>query len=173
MKKKIIGLGIMLFLLLPMLAPVLAASPGEQKVPITIKFLPVGSATGGERWETPSGIIQRREATKVYNLQLSIDGGPIITGSCTTALVDYMFSGSAQMQILREEYVMVFPSLSASGTFEGNAMLLLTDYVASPLAFNVKAHGVFHGTGDFDGQTINAGYMGPRGGTWEGYLLKP
>ncbi len=172
MKKKIIVLGIMLFLLLAMLAPVLAAPTGEQKVPITLKFLP-GATTGGERWETPSGIIQRRNATKVYNLQLSIDGGPVITGKCITATDDYMYSARAQMQVNREEYVMLFPSLSASGTFEGNALLLLTDYIASPISFNVKAHGVFHGTGDFAGQTMVVGYEGPRGGTWEGYLLKP
>ena len=141
-----------------------------QKIPITIKFTPT-TTVNGIRNDTPGGIIQRDDYIQRYTVAFSIDGAAPIAG-IADGYRDSTFNPHIQSQVIREYDVISFTSMPG-GTFEGNSLLLLTDYVANPLAWNVKTHGEFKGTGIFEGQTIVAGYDGPKGGTWEGYLLKP
>jgi len=168
-KKLVAAFG--LLLLIAIVAPVMAAPPGAQKVPITLKFIPVpSSAVTLERDVTPSGVTHSL-LVGVYNLQLRIDGGPIITGVCTRT-TNGTFNPYALVGIHQEEYVMTFTSMPG-GTFEGEAGLKFYFTDSTRANWDMKTHGVFHGTGAFEGQMIIAGYDGPKGGTWSGYLLKP
>ena len=176
MKRKMI-LAPMIVLLTLFALPVLqalAAPTNGQKVPVTIKFNAYGNIPG-ERWDTNGGIIQRRDFTMFYHVSIIIDGAPPLLGECV-AMRDSMFNTKEMSNICREYYVVSFPSLPPEDTFEGNGLLLITDYnPGPPVTFNIMTHGLFHGTGAFEGQTINAGYSGPfpGGPGWTGYLLKP
>jgi hypothetical protein len=169
LKKAILVFTIILLMITPVIAPVFAAPPEEKKVPITLKFSPF-KTVNGEKNVLPSGITQRRDYTISYNLKFSIGGAAPIDG-LGIAVRDSMTNPIELLASYHEDNVLSFASLPG-GTFEGNSEILLTE-ITSPTTFNVHAHGVFHGTGVFEGQTISAGYDGPAGGTWIGYLLKP
>ena len=170
MNKKIIRLAITLLTVAILVTPVLAVPTQGQKVPITLQFNPEGN-TGGVTKVTPSGIRHWTNRDKVYSLIFSIDGAEPIPG-LDNAISSYKWWTDDEGMgngIYHEFNVLTFEG----GTFEGNSKLKFTDFDYGTRTFNVEAHGVFHGTGVFEGQTIVAGYEGPSGGTWSGYLLKP
>ena len=172
MKKKFIVLSLGLLILFAFVAPVIAGPTNGQKVPVTLKFTVIKGAPG-ERWDTNGNTSQRRDWRINYTVYLSIDGAAPIVGKSVDVRDAMVFRGEkVGMEVYRQDTVMSFPT--EGGTFEGNEMLLLTDVnIGPPLTFYLKAHAVFHGTGAFEGQTINADYDGPQGGVWTGYLLKP
>ncbi|HLN44399.1 MAG TPA: hypothetical protein VK209_01690 [Candidatus Sulfotelmatobacter sp.] len=75
------------------------------------------------------------------------------------------------MQICNDYYVVSFPIVG--GGFEGNSHISLSNYV-NATTYTALVHSLFHGTGAFEGQTLNVGVdRGPAANmVWEGYLLK-
>ncbi len=152
--------------------PVMAAPPGEQKIPVRIVWAPVpGSATTIEN--RPSDSLSHRLITNKWTLQLFIGDAvtPIAgTADCTRHVL-YAFAKEPKMGVYQDDYVISFPSLG--GGFEGRAHLTLYDYVSAS-SYSILAHALFQGTGECKGQTLNVGVeRGPSNLQWEGYLLKP
>lgn len=152
--------------------PVMAVSPGEQKVPVKIVWAPVpGSSTTVENRKVDN--LSHRVITNKWTLQLFIGDSvtPIAgTADCTRHVL-YAFAKEPQMGVYQDDYVISFPSLG--GGFEGRTHLTLFDYVSAS-SYNILAHALFQGTGDCEGQTLNVGVdRGPANLQWEGYLLKP
>jgi hypothetical protein len=72
----------------------------------------------------------------------------------------------------QDQYTIDFPE--QNGGFEGNTVIVVQNY-GTPSATQM-IHGLFKGTGELEGQTINAGVLPwePMSSfIWEGYLLKP
>ncbi len=164
-----LGLAATLLMGLFIAVPVIANPADGQKVPVEIKWKPTGS-TLLDRLDSDG--LSHRWIRTTWNVELYIDGSltPITGTAVTERLVLWAFS-KLQMAIYNEDYVLSFPTLG--GGFEGNAHLVLKDYV-SATDYQMKVHGLFQGTGDLEGQTINAGLdWGPPNYTWQGYLLKP
>jgi hypothetical protein len=171
LKKAILVFSIILLMIAAVIVPVLAVPTDGQKVPVILKFTPY-KTVNGDKWTTDGNITQRRDYTIYYHLSLSINGATPLIGECV-AIRDSIsaYTKVPGMAVYHEDYVMSF--VKDEGGFEGNAMLMMTDYV-SPTNFIMEAHGVFHGTGTFEGQTINAWRVeGLPGIDWTGYLLKP
>jgi hypothetical protein len=152
--------------------PVMAAPPGEQKVPVKIIWAPVpGSSNTIEN--RPSDGLSHRVITNKWTLQLFIGDAvtPVAgTADCTRHVL-YAFAKEPQMGVYQDDYVISFPSLG--GGFEGRAHFAIYDYVSST-NYNILVHALFQGTGDCEGQTLNVGVdRGPANLQWEGFLLKP
>lgn len=149
--------------------PVMAEPTDGQKVAVTLKFTPVGGPSG-DRWTTNGGVTQVRDAGLTFNLELTIDGvaTPIIGESFAER--DAM-GKRPEMVLYHEHHVMYFPT--EGGGFEGYDLLKITD-MKSGTEFTLQAHGVYQGTGAFEGQTLNLWRdKGQSNPVWEGYLLKP
>ncbi len=148
--------------------PVLAQPTEGQKVAVTLKFTPV-SGPPGDRRTTNGGVTQVRDAGLTFAVELTIDGAQPIIGESSAAR-DAM-GKRPEMVLYHEHQVMYFPT--EEGGFEGNDLLKLTD-LQSATEFTLQAHGVYQGTGAFEGQTLNLWRTkGPANPVWEGYLLKP
>lgn len=174
MKSTTIVIALMFFLLAGLFVtlPVMAASPGEQKVPVKIVWAPVAGSSKTLEIHYSDGV-SHRIITNKWTLQLFIDDNltPIPGSADCTRHVLYAFGKEPQMGVYHDEYVISFPSLG--GGFEGTAHLMLFDYVSSS-NYNIKVHALFQGTGDCVGQTLNVGVdRGFMNLQWEGYLLKP
>jgi len=152
--------------------PVMAAEPGEQKVPVRIIWAPVSGSSKTLEINYSDGL-SHRVITNKWTLKFFIGDAvtPILgTADCTRHVL-YAFAKEPQMGVYQDEYVISFPSLG--GGFEGTAHLMIYDYVSST-NYNIKVHALFQGTGDCEGQTLNVGVdRGPANLQWEGYLLKP
>ena len=175
MNKKILIIAVV-FLAMAMLAtPVLAAPTKGQKVPVTISFTTSTSVELPDKmWTTKGDIKQVRGGVVEYDpVIVTIDG---VTLDPTTSITERnlhwaTLSKEGNIRLMHESHVIALPG----GTFEGNALLkfhYISPYGA--LNFILEAHGVFHGTGDYEGQTMNVWReSGGPGISWEGYLLKP
>ena len=172
MKKTVLMIFVALTAAAMLATPVLAAPTNGQKVPIIIKFISPQTIVKGESWTTNGGVIQRRGYVVGFNVELDVDGAPAIFGSAVVERdVGMANVPKNEMMLWHEEYVISFPT--EGGGFEGTSVEHYTDFV-SVSSYNLEIHFVLHGTGAFEGQTINAwrtGPAGPEGAT--GYLLKP
>jgi len=175
-KKKVFLITVVVFSIALMATPVLAVPTQGQKLPVSLKFTPTTSADGINHINIPGDFVlndgsigQRRDAVTSYKVELTIDEDPIVGYSIVERPVVVYNVIKHKCMTMHEIHVMDFSA--EEGGFEGNALLKFTDYV-SPASFHLEAHGTFHGTGDFEGQTIVASYEGPAGGTWTGYILK-
>ncbi len=152
--------------------PVMAAKPGENKVPVKIVWAPVAkSSTTIEN--RPTDGVSHRVITNKWTLQLYIGDAvtPIAgTADCTRHVL-YAFDKEPEMGVYQDAYVISFPGLN--GGFEGTAQFRIYNYVSNTV-YDIQVHALFKGTGDCEGQTLNAGVeRGPGNLQWEGYLLKP
>ena len=166
--------GLALIMLLTFVAPVLAApTNNEQKVPAILKFPVPPKVTildPGEVWTTPGNASHRRDTIVNYTFLLIIDGAPPLTGYAITERDGNGIPTKIGMYGYHEYYEFWFPA--AGGGFEGRGLNHGTD-VGTP-TFNLDIHVVLHGTGAFEGQTLNMWREGPLlPGGWFGYLLKP
>jgi hypothetical protein len=166
-KKKILGVFGCLLIVAMLTTPVFADPTKGQKASITLRWFRTDRLTVDEWW---SNGVRHRHVHVWWNVVLEIDGGPTLLGTAFTErdAVRVMQSDGPN-NVLNDYYMLTFDG----GGFEGNA-LILTQNVGTP-TFRVKAHGLLMGTGDFEGQTINAGHHWVAGGppVWTGYLLKP
>ena len=172
MNKKVLILALSLLMLMFAVAPVMADPTNGQKVPITITFTSPKTIVTGESWRTNGDVIQRRDYVVTYKVELDVDGAPPIFGSAVAERDPGMANvPNNEMLLWHEKYVISFPT--EGGGFEGTSVQHYTDFV-SMSSYNLDIHFLLHGTGEFEGQTINAWREGPAGpGGATGYLLKP
>ena len=122
-----------------------------------------------------TGPIAHRQQTQGYDITLEITGGDTLTG---TAVVERKIVALPQKNkgnkvILTDYYVFDF----GDGGFEGNGKVIL-DNMGPPIppAPQSLAYGMFQGTGDYEGQTLNIGHgweaFGAEVNPWTGYWLK-
>ncbi len=150
--------------------PVLGTPPAEKKVPVTIEFKGIPNTTE-LLYRLDSDGLSHRVQRQYWTVTLFIDDSttPILGTAVSERQVLWAYS-KLRMAVNNDYYEISFPT--EEGGFEGNAHLLLTNYVAGN--YDIQIHALFHGTGDFEGQTLNVGRdKGPAGWVWEGYLLKP
>ncbi len=152
-------------------APTMAAPTNGQKVPVTMKWANVGPTT--TITHDVNGNVSHRIMTQNWKVNLTIgDAVTPIQGTAfgerqTLYIYGRKLNGVDQVAI--DHYVITFPG----GGFEGNCHILITDWDSASRTYNVHLHALFHGTGVYEGQTLNAWQIGP--GTnflWEGYLSK-
>lgn len=175
MKKAVLAITVALMtaaLLLTSLVGMVLADPTKgQKVPVEMTFAATGSTTVESTKN--NGDITHASYLRNWAVALSIDGATPIIGEIVNS-ERYVIGayGKLGMGILHDEYVISFAT--ELGGFEGRAILQITDWVSNTEPYNMMIHGVFHGTGAFEGQTLNVGVdKGPASLTWTGYLLKP
>ena len=170
MKKAVVVVALMFALLAGLFVtlPVMADPTNGQKVSVTIKWARDGSPSFTDYIYSDG--LQHRTLERNWKVELFIDGSltPITGTAHSEGHVLWAYT-KLHMAVYNEYYVISF----ASGGFEGEAHIMAYDYVSST-NYNVKVHGLFTGTGSFEGQTLNAGQDG-SGATalWEGFLLKP
>lgn len=176
--KTVLASTLVLVMLLVFVAPAIAAPTDGQKEAITLSW----KTKSYEVIDTlNSGPIIHRHVHYVWDVKLTyVATGDFITG---TALNERDVTivpepdGVGTQRNYRDYYSITFPvqtGLTEAGGFEGNAMIFAQNYGTTSIT--VWTHGLFKGTGAFEGQTINAGvppWESLNSMTWEGYLLKP
>ena len=171
MNKKIFGIFISLAFLAMLVIPAFASPTKGNKVAVTLTWTnPAGTPAGIDE----TGIVTHRHGIGTWDVELEIDDGPTYIGAAVDTVREILIVPQTDGNNLlwREHLEVSFPE--AGGGFEGYFVVLM-DGVGNPLELRSKAHGLLHGTGAFEGQTINAGHNwrppGPL--VWTGYLLKP
>ena len=172
MNKASVVLLAFVLLILFVTVPVMAEPTNGQKVPCTITFTSPHTIATGESHRTNGDVIQRRDYVVGFNVELDVYGASPIFG---TAVVERDVGMANvphnEMLLWHEKYVISFPT--EEGGFEGTSLEHYSDFV-SMSSYNLDIHFVLRGTGEFEGQTINAWRTGPAGpGGATGYLLKP
>ena len=178
MNKKILLIAVALLAIVMLATPVLAAPTKGKKVQVTISFTRSTEVEAYNKGWTTNGEIRQERGQVVLYAPVIVTIGtdtPITTTSLAERNLHWTYpdegSKPGNIRLIHESHVIYLPG----GTFEGNALLKF--HYISPYGrgdFILEAHGVFHGTGDYEGQTINAWReSGGPGIPWEGYLLKP
>jgi ABC-type proline/glycine betaine transport system substrate-binding protein len=172
LKKAVLILGFLFVLLAGLFVtlPAMADPTNGQKVEITLTWTP-GSYTYSTHITGP--IIHRHLE---YNWKVTltfVDDGTTYVGTAFTERdVTIIPDDTGTKRTYQDYYTIDFPD--QEGGFEGNAVLIVQNYGTSSATQMI--HGLFKGTGQLEGQTINAGVLpwGPLSSfVWEGYLLKP
>ena len=174
MEKPVLVLAVGLLAVAMLTTPVLAAPTNGQKVPAILKFPTppkVSILDPGERTWTNGNVTHLRDRIINYTFLLIIDGAPPITGYAITVRDGSGIPYKIGMTGYHDYYEFWFPT--EGGGFEGRALNHITD-ATSEISYNLSLHTVLHGTGAFEGQTLNMWREGPLlPGGWFGYLLKP
>jgi hypothetical protein len=176
--KTVLASTLVLVMLLTFVAPVIAAPAEEQKVPIKVSFAIVRSETKIVENITTPGNISHIIMTMKWDVNMFIGGSltPIQGTADVVRDTDYRYKKLGGVdQVIYDQYVMSFPTIgTVGGGFEGFGQSTITDYSKGPpVTYNIRVHVLLHGTGEFEGKTLNAWQTGE--GTiplWEGYLLK-
>jgi hypothetical protein len=177
LNKKILSIPIVLIIMVLLVTPVLASPTKGQKVAVTLYWTRTSRVTIEEKFS--DGVVHRL-LHLTWDIELVFDGGPTYYGTAFTERYQHRWPERDGMKmLLRDKTVFSFPD--QNGGFEGNDLVMLDNFINPPPGGRAdwdkaKAHGLFMGTGAFEGQTLNVGHhWKPRAGppVWEGYLLKP
>jgi hypothetical protein len=171
MNKKILGVFVGLLAVAMLATPVIAKPTQGQKVAVTLTFTGQVSEPIEVR---DTGVVEHRHGHVNWTLILAIQDGPTYMGEAidTERYVLTVPQENGNKIVFREIYEMWFPS--AGGGFVGMASIMM-DGVGNPPVVG-KAHALLHGTGAFEGQTLNVGHHRALFSPpiqWDGYLLKP
>lgn len=177
-RKTVFAFSLALVMLLTFAGSVIAAPTEGQKDAITLSW----TLSSSKVIDTLlSGPIVHRHVHNTWDVRLTfVATGDFYVGTAITerdvTIVPEPDRVGTQRNY-RDYYSITFPiqeGLAQAGGFDGNAMVFAQHYGTSSMT--VWTHGLFKGTGAFEGQTINAGvppYEAANSMTWEGYLLKP
>jgi len=174
MRKKLILIPVLVLMLLAAATPVIAKPSDGQKVPAILKFPTPPKVTtldpGVLTW-TKGNVSHLRDRIINYSFLLIIDDAPPIAGYAIAERDGNGIPYKIGMTGYHEYYEFWFPTVG--GGFEGRGLSHYFDFV-SMSSYDLEIHVVLHGTGSFEGQTLNmwrtGGVVGPG---WTGYLLKP
>ena len=175
MNKKIIRITFMLLtLLIVSTIPVMAKPTNGQKIEVALvfKFPPISSTYVLEDWST-GGVIHNTRLQE-WNVELregNADAlGDILEVGTAEVVRKTLVVPSAKKVNLIDYYEITF----GDGGFEGIGKVMLGGFVAGTWEESL-ARGLFQGTGEFEGQTLNVGHpwWSKAGIIWEGYWLKP
>ncbi len=157
MKKKILGIfGCLLFLVL-LITPALASPTKGNKVAVTVTMV----RTNGPGPGTPlsdnrfTGPVIHLHRLQTFDVTITFEDASTLEGTIDIERKIVNVKGSRI--ILTDYYVFTFDS--EGGGFEGNGQVLLDLVNGLSLAY-----GMYHGTGAFEGQTLNIGHG------WESYV---
>ncbi len=174
MRKLILIPVLVLLMLFAAAVPAMAEPTNGQKIPAILKFPVPPKVTildPGETWTTHGNVTHREGTIINYTFQFIIDGAPPIIGYAISLREGSSIQSKIGMSNWQEYYEFWFPT--EGGGFEGRALNHITDFV-SGTSYNLDLHALLHGTGAFEGQTLNMWREGPPlPGGWFGYLLKP
>jgi hypothetical protein len=166
-------------LIVVFLAPAIASPTQGKKETVVISWGKGTAVPNTEiKWETPSGVVHREVQMYFANVQIFIGDSttPLKGFAYETRYAEWNQEGLNHRSCHRYYEISILGQdlKTVVGTFEGNSKLLIDDYV-SAASYTVMAHGVFHGTGLYDGQMINAGekWTDQSTVTWTGYILIP
>jgi hypothetical protein len=170
-KKKILVIAFVLVIAALMIAPVLADPTNGQKKAVTV-IMTRNDGGGPGIPLSPNvvtGPVIHLHRLQGYDVTIVFDDGtPDLVG---TVLVERKMANvkGGHRIILTDNYVFAF--VSEGGGFEGNGQVLLDRVNGASLAW-----GLFHGTGAFEGQTLNIGHgweaFSSTPNPWIGYWLK-
>ena len=175
MKKKIFVMFFAVVVTALLVMPTFAVPSKGNKVPVTIYFTSTGTVKTSE---IITGNVIHRTVDVGYDITIDVNGVPTYTGTAVgfrNALVIPREVGVDL--ILKDDYV--FTIDGQDGTFEGQAVIVIKNYVfptesSPPYYVRAKTHALLQGTEDFEGQTMNVGHhwvpFGPV--VWTGYLLE-
>jgi len=173
-KKTAVTILVLALLLLFAAAPAMAEPTNGQKIPAIMTFPVPPKITmldPGEVWKTPGNVSHRRDTIVNYTFVFTIGDDPPLTGYAITVRDGNGIIPKTGMFSYHEYYEFWFPTVG--GGFEGRGLSHYFDFV-SMSSYDLEIHVVLHGTGSFEGQTLNmwrtGGVVGPG---WTGYLLKP
>lgn len=170
-KKCIMVLGLGIFLLLGLFSPVLAQPTDGQKAEITLTWKTVSYTYTTHN----SGPIIHRHLDYNWKVTLTfVASGTTYVGTAFTERdVTIVPDDIGTKRNYQDQTTISFPD--QNGGFEGNSVIVIQNYGTTSAVQMI--HGLFKGTGEFEGQTINAGVLPWEPMTssfvWEGYLLKP
>ena len=189
MNKKILGISFVLVIAALLIAPVFAdPTQGPNKKAVTMTQVPTGIVPGGPYMTGP---ITHNQFGGLYDVTIEIkDGATVESTLVGEAVVDRKLVAVPQKGsilgrwIFADYYVITIETVDGGavvGGFEGNGNLIMDGVnPAGPGVITwekARAKGLFHGTGDFEGQTLNFNTPWTPYGTgdivWDGYLLKP
>jgi hypothetical protein len=153
--------------------PAMASSPGEKRVPVDVSF----KVTSNKLIEnfTTQGNVSHRVYLMKWDVNLMIDGSstPLKGSAEVDRDTDYRYVKPGVVnQVINDHLVITFPT--EGGGFIGHAQSIITDWDSATRTYNIRVHILLQGSGNFEGQTLNAWQNGP--GTtplWEGYIVKP
>jgi hypothetical protein len=171
MNKKILMLLITVLAVAMLVTPVISKPTKGKKVAVTLYF----SNQESEPIEIrETGNVEHRHGHVNWTLMLDFKNGTTLMGEAIDVqrYVLVVPQPNGNKIVFREQYEMWFPS--AGGGFEGMANIQM-DGIGNPPMIG-RAHALLHGTGAFEGQTLNVGHPWAIFSPpihWDGYLLKP
>ena len=183
MNKKILGIAVVLMAVAMLVPPVMAKPTQGRKTAVALRFIfPHIQVNELDEWY--SGPVYHRLWESIdWNVELTINpDGPnptILPGTCYALrkAVQVFPNGKDTGKVILEDYY-EFDFPDQNGGFEGNGLVMLDgfDPTKTPPYTDVHLVGfLFHGTGEFEGQTLNVGRQRgtPLGitGYWLNYEL--
>ena len=164
MNKKVLGIAVALMAVAMLATPVFAAPTKGQKEEVSLTWALTGTS-GPPPY--PTGNVMHRSFTITWDFNLTIDDGDPMPGNATTyRKLLRVQPTDKDFRLFVDYYVLELDGYD--GTFEGNA-LIQQDYPAGEARV---CHALLQGTGDFEGQTINAQQDWSATAEWTGYILK-
>ena len=188
MNKKILMLLVSILAVAMLAVPVMAKPTQGQKAAVTMSQVGTGTGPGDIH---PTGPIIHNHFEGYYDVTIEIkDGATVVSTLVGDAVVDRKLvivpqKGSILGRwVFTDYYEITIDTVDGEpvdGGFEGNGKVILDG--VNPMGPGViswelgRANALFHGTEDFEGQTLNFnGRWTPYAAgpiVWDGYLLKP
>ena len=171
----------LLALLIVSAIPVMAKPTKGQKTAVTLGMKRVGDFVDIED-PVYTGPITHQYIRVNYDATITFDDGSddLVGTLVTERKVVVVPQKEGEKRIFTDHYVFTFPGEDEDTGFVGNGKVIL-DGVYVPEGGGLSweksmGYGLFHGTGDFEGQTLNVGHTWGAPGTtpsaWTGYWLK-
>jgi hypothetical protein len=190
MKKKILMLFVSILAVAMLAVPVMAEPTKGQKVEITMTQVATSPPTPIDD-DVFTGPVTHSHVNGYYDVTIEIkDGATVVSTLVGDAVLNRKLVRVPQKGsilgrwIFTDYYEITIDTVdgeSVDGGFEGNGKTILDG--VNPAGMGIswelgRANALFHGTEDFEGQTLNfksawTTYVGPGPIVWDGYLLKP
>jgi hypothetical protein len=176
MNKKILGIAVVLMAVAMLAVPVLAKpTNGPNKVAVTVTMTRNDGGGAGILLDDDvfTGPITHRHLLQGYDVTITFDDDSELIG---TLLIERKVVFVPQKESIRriftDYYVFTFDGDDEDTGFVGNGKVIIDGVNGQSLGY-----GLFHGTGDFEGQTLNIGHgweaFSSTPNPWIGYWLKP
>lgn len=175
MNKKVLGITVVLMAIAMLVAPVMADPTQGQKTAVTVNIAG-GPPTDIDPPVTTGPVTHKYQEQFMHTVTITFEDGSTLDGTATVERkVVYVPQHGAMRWIFTDYYEFDF----GEGGFVGNGKTILDGVVFTATGISWQAslaYGLFHGTGEFEGQTLNIGHTwgepGSEQSAWTGYWLK-